>query len=47
MILREVTGQEHVYWCRQCHSDACKDDVEDERAWRNPLGVDKELSTNQ
>ena len=47
VILKDVTASGHAYWCRQCYSDSCKDDVEDHRAWRNAEGDDMELPLNQ
>ena len=32
-ILMKVT-EEHVYWCRQCYSNMCRDNIADGRAGR-------------
>ena len=47
-ILMKVT-EEHVYWCRQCYSNMCKDNIADGRAWRKRGAEpkDKELGLNQ
>ena len=47
VILKDVTASGHAYWCRQCYSDSCRGDVDDDRAWRNAEGDDMELPYNQ
>ena len=47
VILKDVTEKGHVYWCRKCYSNSCKDDAEDQRARRSADGDDMELPYNQ
>mgnify|MGYP000025575499 CR=1 FL=1 len=49
VILLDVFEEAHVYWCRQCYSNSCRDNPQDPLARRKADGEEKdvELPLNQ